>query len=108
MSAITISPTGLVAGIGVLLGVVLMWRSGKRKARAAADAARSGVRAVSLAGRVLVLAGLITGTQWVVVTYATENTTLLAVVLGLPALFTAHTLVRALTIVADGSRGGKR
>jgi hypothetical protein len=106
-----ITPTVLFAGLGVLLGLVLIWRAGVRKARAAADAARSGARAVSLIGRVLVVAGMLTGVQWVVITYAVDNTALVAVVLGLPALFTASTLVRSLTVVADGGRtrrGGGR
>lgn len=104
----TVTPTVLFAGLGVLLGVLLVWRAGVRKARAAADRARAGARAVSLIGRVLVVAGVITGVQWVVITHAAQDTTLLAVVLGLPALFTARTVVRAVTIVADASTGRER
>lgn len=108
MEPITISPTLLVAGVGVLVIGMLLWRSGARKARAAADAARSGARAVSLAGRVLVLAGLIVGVEWVVITYAFHNVALVGVVLGLPALFAAHTVVRAVTVVGDGGGHGRR
>ncbi|SER76166.1 hypothetical protein [Actinokineospora terrae] len=109
MTSFTVTPTMLLAALGIVLGVLLMWRSGARKGRATADAARAGARAVSLLGRVLVLGGMITGVQWVVVTYAAGNTTLLAVVLGLPALFTASTLVRVFTVVTDAPRrGGKR
>ncbi|WP_026425754.1 hypothetical protein [Actinokineospora inagensis] len=109
MNPITITPMALFAGAGIALGVLLVWRSGVRKARAAATAARAGARAVSLFGRVLVLGGMITGVQWVVIAYAEDNTTLVAVVLGLPALFTASTLVRLLTVVTDSPRrGGKR
>lgn len=113
MEPITIAPTILVGGVGVLLLGLLLWRASARKARAAADAARAGARAVSLVGRVLVLGGLIVGVEWVVITYAFHNVTLVGVVLGLPALFTAYTLVRSLTIVGDGGsaprgRGGKR
>ncbi|EWC58862.1 hypothetical protein UO65_5864 [Actinokineospora spheciospongiae] len=110
MNAITVSPPMLFAGVGILLGLLIVWRAGARKVRAATEAARTGARAVSLVGRVLVLGGLITGVQWVVITYAADNTSLLLSVLGLPALFTAATLVRTLTVVADGPRrrGGKR
>ncbi|WP_424184932.1 hypothetical protein ACOBQX_24025 [Actinokineospora sp. G85] len=110
MNAITVTPPMLFAGLGVLLGLLMIWRAGKRKAAVAADAARSGARAVSLIGRVLVFGGLITGTQWVVITYAAGNTTLLLAVLGVPALFCAATLVRTLTIVTDRPRrkGGRR
>jgi uncharacterized Tic20 family protein len=104
----TVTPTMLFAGLGVLLGVLLVWRAAVRKARAAADAARAGARAVSLVGRVLLVAGLLTGVQWVVITHAAQDTALVAVVLGLPALFTASTVVRALTVVADGTAGRER
>lgn len=110
MSTITVTPPMLFAGLGILLGLWMIWRAGKRKAKAAADAARTGARAVSLIGRVLVIGGLITGVQWVVVTYAAGNTTLLLAVLGLPALLCAATLARTLTVVADAPRrkGGGR
>ncbi|MEU7528535.1 hypothetical protein AB0A74_22585 [Saccharothrix sp. NPDC042600] len=111
----TVTPTMLLAALGVVLGVFMVWRASVRKARAAADAARAGARAMSLIGRVLVVGSVIVGVQWVVITHAAHNTPLVATVLGLPALFTAHTVVRALTIVADGGgttrrdrRGGRR
>jgi len=110
MNSIQVTPPMLFAGIGIVLGLLMIWRAGARKARTAANAARSGARAVSLVGRVLVLGGLITGAQWVVITYAADNTTLLLGVLGVPALFTAATLVRRLTVVSDAPRrkGGHR
>ncbi|WP_054053867.1 hypothetical protein [Alloactinosynnema sp. L-07] len=108
MEPITIPPTLLVAGVGVLVIGMLLWRSGARKARVAADAARAGARAVSLAGRVLVLAGLIVGVEWVVITYALHNVTLVGAVLGLPALFAAYTVVKAVTIVGDSGGYGRR
>ena len=99
-----VTPELVLAGLGALVLLVAIWRAGRRRARAAADAARTGARAVSLVGRVLVVAGVIVGVQWVVITHALTDTTLVAVVLGLPALFAAHGIVRALTIVADGQR----
>ena len=64
-----LTPTQLLAGLGVLLSLFLVWRAGARRARAAADAARSGARLLSLAGRVLFTAGVIVGVQWVVITH---------------------------------------
>ena len=53
-----------------LIVLFVVWRAGARRARAAAEAARSGARLVSLAGRVLFNAGLIVAVQWVVITHA--------------------------------------
>lgn len=61
---VTLTPTQVMAVIGVLLALVMMWRAGSRRAHRAAMVARAGVRAVSLAGQVLLSAGLIVGVQW--------------------------------------------
>jgi hypothetical protein len=53
MTAISVSPVEVVAGVGVLVTLLWVWRAGARRARAAADAARSSARLVSLAGRVV-------------------------------------------------------
>jgi hypothetical protein len=101
---INLTATQLLAGLGVLLLLLLVWRSGSRKAKAATDAARAGARLLSLTGRVLVTAGGIVGVQWLVITHP-GDTTLLLVVLGLPALFAAYSLTRALTVTGvDGPR----
>lgn len=81
-----------------VLAVVVKARAGAKRAAAAAKIAEAGTALVSLVGRVLVTAGVIAGVQWLVITYAAQNTTLLWVVLGLPALFAAHTLTKALTV----------
>jgi protein-S-isoprenylcysteine O-methyltransferase Ste14 len=94
---IDVTPTEILAGVGVLLGLFVLWRGSVRRARAAADAARAGVRVVSLAGRVLVTAGVIVGVQWLVIRHPL-NTTVLLVVLAVPALFAAHSITRALTV----------
>lgn len=111
MSAISVTPTMALAGVGVLVVLFWVWRVGARRARAAVEVARSGARLVSLAGRVLFNAGLIVAVQWVVITHGGGGWLLLAV-LGLPALFAAHALTRALTITTvDGPRrrgGGRR
>ncbi|MGH3437298.1 MAG: hypothetical protein ACRDRN_12615 [Sciscionella sp.] len=67
---INLSPTQILAAFGVLVALVMVWRSGTRRARHAAEAAHAASRAVSLAGRVLVTAGVIVGVQWVAITYA--------------------------------------
>ena len=96
---LTLSPTEVLAALGVVLALVMVWRSGTRRARRAADAARAGSRVVSLAGRVLVTAGVIVGVQWVATTYA-PGSTLFWVVLALPALIAGHVLTRVLTVTS--------
>lgn len=100
-SGVTLSTAELVLG-GIaafaVLNVVLKARVGLSRARAVRDTARAGTRAVSLAGRVLVTAGAIAGAQWLVVRFAPGHTTLLTVVLFVPALFAGYTLTKALTV----------
>jgi hypothetical protein len=101
---------GGVAALGVT-AMVIKARAGIKRARAAAEIARVGTSAVSIAGRVLLTAGGIVGMQWIVITYAATNTTLLLVVLAVPALFAAYTLTKALTVTEirpSRSRGGAR
>jgi hypothetical protein len=106
-----LTPTQVFAGLGVLLALVLVWRASVRRARAAAIAARSGARLLSLFGRVLFTAGLIVGVQWLVITRPDGNPWVLLATLGLPALFAAYTLTRALTVSTVDTprkRGGQR
>ncbi|TDP91828.1 hypothetical protein [Labedaea rhizosphaerae] len=112
---VAVTPTALLAGIGVLLLALMVWRWSARRARAAADRARAGARLVSLAGRVVFTAGLLVGVQWVVISHPGDTRVLLAV-LALPDLFAAFVLTRALTVttldVRDvhgrGRSGGRR
>src|ERR1044072_9707506 len=102
-----LTPTQLLAGLGVLFALMMVWRGPARRARAAADAERSGARLLSLAGRVLFLAGLIVGVQWLVLTRPGASPWLVLAVLGIPALFSAFTLTRALTVTTvDSPRRG--
>lgn len=94
-----LTPTQVLAAIGVLLMLVMVWRSGTRRARRAADAARAGAQVVSLAGRVLLTAGVIVGVQWVAITYS-PGSTLFWMVLALPALIAGHVLTRLLTLTS--------
>lgn len=110
MSMISLSPVQVMAGVGVLVTLLSVWRAGARRAKATAAAARSGARFMSLAGRVLFKAGLIVAVQWVVITRAGGGWLLLAV-LGVPALFASYTLTRALTVTTyemPRRRGGRR
>ena len=110
MTTINLTPTQVIAAIGVLLALFMFWRWTVRRARAAADAARAGARLLSLAGRVLFTAGLIVAVQWVVIMHP-DNKWLLLAVLGLPALFASYTLTRALTVTTVDNprrRGGRR
>lgn len=109
MNGISLTPTQILAGLGVLLMLFWVWRAGARRAKAAAEAARSGARLVSLVGRVLFNAGLIVAVQWVVIAHP-GNRWLLLAVLGLPALFASYALTRAMTVttVDTSKRGGRR
>ena len=87
----TVTGGQIMAVLAVLLAVVLM----------------------VVAGRVLLAAAVIIGSQWAVITYWAENTTLLWVVLTIPALLAGYTLADALTgnTGLGGSnrrRGGRR
>lgn len=108
MTTISLTPIQIMAGLGVLLVLLYVWRAGARRAKATAEAARSGARLVSLAGRVLFNAGLIVAVQWVVITYQ-GNRWLLLAVLGLPALLASYAMTRALTVTTTDvprRRGG--
>ena len=101
-----------LAGMAVLgvLAVVVKARAAVRRARVAAEIARVGTSPVSLLGRVLVSAGVIAGVQWAVIMYA-DNQAWAWVVLGLPALVTSYTLMKALTVITvnpSRRRGGGR
>jgi hypothetical protein len=111
MMRFNLTPEQLLAGIGVLLVLLWVWRAGTPRARSAANAARAGARLLSLFGRVAFTAGLIVGVQWIVITHPAANKWLLLAVLGLPALFASYTLTRALTVTTVDTprrRGGGR
>ncbi|WP_285500428.1 hypothetical protein, partial [Actinokineospora sp. NBRC 105648] len=88
----------VVAGVGVLVVSAWVWRASARRARAAADSARSGARLVSLAGRVVLTAAVIVGVQWLVLTRPSVSGWAVVAVLGLPALIVSYALTRALTV----------
>lgn len=59
-----LTSSSVIAAGGVLLALFLLWRAGLRRAKAAAEAALSSARLVSLGGRVLCNTGLIMAMQW--------------------------------------------
>ncbi|MGH3941870.1 MAG: hypothetical protein ACRDTG_25250 [Pseudonocardiaceae bacterium] len=96
---VNLTPTEVLAAFGVLLALIMVWRSGTRRARRAAEAAHAGARAVSLAGRVLVTGGVIVGVQWVAITYA-AGSILFWVALTHPALIAGNVLTKSLTVTS--------
>ncbi|QIZ37874.1 hypothetical protein [Saccharopolyspora sp. ASAGF58] len=92
-----LTPVEILAALGGLIALVMVWRASARATRRATEAARASVRLMSLAGRVVVTAAAIVGVQWIVITHP-GNTTLLLAVLGVPALFASYTLTKALTV----------
>ena len=92
MDGFTVTGGQLLAVLGGLLVVVL----------------------VAVAGRVLLAAAVIVAAQWVVITYWPGDTTLLWVVLAVPALLAGYTLAEGLTgstgLGTDSRRrgGGRR
>jgi hypothetical protein len=105
--AINLTPTQVVAALGVLLALLMMWRSGSRRGRRAAEATHAASRVASLAGYMLGTAGMIVAVQWVTITYA-PGTTLFWVSLALPALITAHALTRSVASMDTYWRGDRR
>lgn len=97
----------MVAVLGVLVALLMMWRSGARRGRRAADAAYGVSRFGALTGYLLGTAGVIVGVQWIVITYA-PGSTLFWVVLTVPALITAHVLTRSVTSLDSGYWRGDR
>jgi hypothetical protein len=106
---VNLSPTQVVAVLGVLLALVMVWRSGTRRGRRAAYAAHAAAQIASLAGYVLGTAAVIVGIQWAAMTYALGST-LFWVVLAVPALITSYVATRALAVTSGDLyyRGGDR
>lgn len=101
---------GGMAALAVL-SVVVKGQARAKRAQAAAEIAQVGTSPVSLVGRVLVMALVIAGAQWLVITLVTDRLWWW-VALGFPALVTAATLTRALTVMqidpSERRRGGRR
>lgn len=104
-----LAPVEILAVLGGLFALVLVWRASARATRRAGEAARTSVKLMSLKGRVLTTAAAIVGVQWIVIKHP-GNEWLLLAVLGVPALFASYTLTRALTVTAADvpQRKGRR
>jgi hypothetical protein len=96
MNSVSLTPSQIMAGIGVLLVLLWVWRAGARRAGSATAAARSGARLMSLVGRVASNAAVIVIVQWLVISYGGRWALLVA--LGLPALFASYAFTKALTV----------
>ncbi|MDQ2882680.1 MAG: hypothetical protein M3Y48_16195 [Actinomycetota bacterium] len=96
---VELGPMQVVAILGVLLALVMVWSSGTRRGRRAADGAHVASRVASLLGYVLGTAGVIVGVQWAAIAYA-PGSTLFWVVLAVPALITAYVVTRALAVTS--------
>lgn len=108
MILINLSPVHVLAGLGALLVLVWVWRASVRRARRVATAARHGAKLASLAGRLLVAAGILGGVQWVLLTHPVSP--YLAVgALAVPDVLAGYVLAKALTVTTvddDRRRGG--
>lgn len=104
---IDLSLTQVIAALGVLLALGMMFRSGTRRGRRSAEATCGASRVGSLAGYLLGTAGVIVGVQWWAITYA-PGSTLFWMVLAVPALITAHALIRSVTSLDSGYWRGER
>ncbi|KAA9162602.1 hypothetical protein FPZ12_011130 [Amycolatopsis acidicola] len=106
MTAISLTPQQVIFGIGLFCILVGARRMGRRR-RSKAEVE---VRAVSLAGRVTFTAALIVAVQWVVIAEVGGVWPVL-VVLAVPALVAAYTIIRATTVTTQEfprRRGGRR
>lgn len=107
---IDLTPVEVLAAIGALFVLIVVWRAGSRRARRAADVARASARVMSVAGRVIVSGGAMLGVQWLVITHV-DNLTLLLILLAVPDVIAAHVITRALTVTQLGTthrRGDRR
>lgn len=98
----------VLIGFGVLavIGLLASWVHARRVSRRAARQLAKATGQATSVGRTILVGALITGIEWVVVTYVTDWHVLL-VVLGLPALFAARTLTR-MFMIAQFARGENR
>lgn len=98
-----------IAATGVLW-MALRARNGQKRAQAAAAIAQVGTSPVSLLGRVLVTTLVIVGIQILAIIKSSDRL-VWCLALALPALVTAVTITRALTVMQIGParrrRGGR-
>jgi Na+-driven multidrug efflux pump len=101
-----VDPVVLGVGVLALVGVVVAFRSGARAGSRVARQTREVSRMGGVLARAVGIGAVITGVQWVVVTYSSDPV-VWAVVLGLPALFAGSALARVF-VVSTLEHGGQR
>lgn len=110
MTEFELSPELVLVGLAAVLALWVAWRLSVRRARKASEAARGGVRLLSLTGRVVVGALLISGAQLLALTHPGASGWVKLAALAVPAMLASWVLVRALTVTAvnDHARGRRR
>jgi hypothetical protein len=100
----------LLAGLVTLalLGLVAMMRSTRSQAHQTAHIVPGSAGVLGIASRTIVTAGVIVAVQWLVITNADHHDLVFWLVLAVPALLAAVTVIRALTVTVLASRGGGR
>lgn len=99
-----LSATQLLVILAVLVLALVAWRISVRRARAAVDAVRKGVRTVSLFWRTGALTAVLVGAQWFTFAYPGMDWPVRLLALALPDLFAAYVLTRALTVTTVDDR----
>jgi len=92
------------------LGLISIWTSGARTGRKAERAVREVTRLSGNAIRALLVAAVLVGVQWAVITL-TDSAMAWAVALGVPAVFAGTTVARLLAVtqvIRTVARGGRR
>jgi hypothetical protein len=95
-----------VLAVLALLGLVALVRTPRTQAYGPARGVHGGVGVLGMAGRTVVTAGLIVAVQWLVITNTDHRGLVFWLVLAVPAVLAAVTVVRALTVTVFIGRGG--
>jgi hypothetical protein len=103
---ISTDPQQVLLAVLALFGLVAVVRGTRSQAHEAARAVRGGVGALGMAGRTMVTAGLIVAVQWLVITTMGHRGLVFWLVLAVPAVLAAVTVIRALTVTVLTTRGG--
>jgi hypothetical protein len=97
-----------VLAVLALLGLVAVVRGTRSQAYRTARVVPCGVGVLGMASRIVVTAGLIVTMEWLVITYTDPGSFGYWLVLAVPAVLAAVTVVRALTVTVFTGRGGGR
>jgi hypothetical protein len=103
-----IVPLGVLAVLALFALVAVMRGTPRGQAYGAARAVPGGVGVLGMAGRIVVIAGVIVAVQWLVIAYAGHRGLVFWLVLAVPAVLAGVSVVRALTVTVFTGRGGGR